>query len=1123
MPAKVLYKNEYLFSEAYLAEITQIEASPDVTATLNTLKEFREFAHTSSLNDWNRSYIHEVLFTLKFNLKPVDDNLTELFELGNTDSPISICVSLLPGENLDNTLLGTNWAEKVIRNLRKYNLKWGILTNGDFWRIYHTEEPTPYETFLEINLKEIEREGNCQAFQIFTEFLQAGNFVLNKNGMCHFDQFKQESQDKIDYIEEELGKALKQAEEGGKGILASLCQGYIRYLKNTVTTNFQDDNLTDTIYRSSMLYMFRLLFLLYAEARNLLDDDEMQMLDDIKNNAFQESKASTASFQSYELWKMLNGLFGHIDEVYNGGLFNPAENDYTRFIQENRLDDYCIATVIYHLCHYKEKSGETKKISYRDLSVRHLGSLYEGLLEHKLRVAEEDTEVKHLKKEIKYIPQSKGGIIKKGNHIPAGAVYFAGDKGERKTTGSYYTPEYIVEFIVNNTVAEKLNELNNGFKERNKKTLQAIERAIDEAERLSLQDTFLEELDRFIYEEVLGLSILDPAMGSGHFLVNATNTITNFITETMNEFGYIDKTRETSTVYWRRRVVENCIYGVDINPLAVELAKLSLWILSMSKGKPLSFLNHHLKCGNSLIGCRLQDLGKYPLAQKKAAKQLVVYDIMQDQAFQSNIQEAIKKILRIQGIDTIARKNVEEKGEILAEIDKKLKPYKKLCDFHTKVFFDSKIGEEEYNFVFKYVNDWIQLLESNTLKNNNELYFHWELEFPEILLLKNGFDCIIGNPPFGTPTYFSKKYFLINNIYITNGSQNLAGYFINIAQSIVNNSGFVGLVLPKSIAHVSGYKGLRNSLLKWFVVNCIVDLGQAFDKVGLEQMILIFSRNKDIKYILNYNICNSTISLFGRTNFGLVKKLNIFPMYIDEAATEILEKINKNSVALRELCFEGNKVNIFRGLSLQSKVEYLSEKDERKYKPIIGGRNITSYTIWDYEEEPYKYLKEYKNDIFNNFGSKHIICKNIISSKVRIEATFNEKMWFNYDTITNVILSEDCIYPVEYILAILNSRLIAWFLRDILFNRSILTMHLDEAYLGNIPICKWQNTKEQREVVELCKKLLEIKPQKKGKGVTNIKDIYGPIMAKIDELLLEIYDFNQYKQIIWERTSYLEN
>ncbi|GAG65587.1 unnamed protein product [marine sediment metagenome] len=120
-----------------------------------------------------------------------------------------------------------------------------------------------------------------------------------------------------------------------------------------------------------------------------------------------------------------------------------------------------------------------------------------------------------------------------------------------------------------------------------------------------------EKILKFTEEKILSLSVLDPTMGSGHFLVNATNHIANFIVELLNEYlGYNSKI-DSNTAFWRRRVIENCIYGVDLNPLAVELAKLCLWITTAFKEKPLSFLNHRLKQGNALVDVSISDLEKF--------------------------------------------------------------------------------------------------------------------------------------------------------------------------------------------------------------------------------------------------------------------------------------------------------------------------------------------------------------------------------------------------------------------------------------------------------------------------------------------------------------------------------
>ncbi len=149
------YQNEKLFSEIYLEEITAQPDREEVLASLRVLREYRDYAETDTLNAWVNSYIHEVLAALGFNPVLKTDALTLLNPMGTLDDPVSLCYVTLPEEDLDNTTMGRNWAEKVIRSLREQEMQWGLLTNGKLWRIYHLDELMPYETFLEIDLDTI--------------------------------------------------------------------------------------------------------------------------------------------------------------------------------------------------------------------------------------------------------------------------------------------------------------------------------------------------------------------------------------------------------------------------------------------------------------------------------------------------------------------------------------------------------------------------------------------------------------------------------------------------------------------------------------------------------------------------------------------------------------------------------------------------------------------------------------------------------------------------------------------------------------------------------------------------------------------------------------------------------
>lgn len=826
------YRNEALFSEIYLEEITQRPDQEEINVSLQVLREFREYAQTGDWESWESSYVREVFSALGFAIQKEQGWVYRLSSMGNQGSPLSICLILGPDEDLDNTAMGCNWMEKTIRALREHDLEWGLLTNGKRWRILHRDEPQPYETFLEIDLDRILRDQAKGAYHIFHQFLKAQNFKGDEKGKCRFDHYKKQSRDKVDYIEKELANALKPREEGGKGVLSDICLGYVQELRREGMIDFSDEDLRKKIYHGAMLYMFRLLFLFYADARGLLSGENRLWLESGKKMSRGLHAQGAAQPENYALWRQFDDIFVDIDQTYNGGLFSPQESEYTRFISETRIADLHLASAIYYLTTYRERSGEEKAISYRDMAVRHLGTLYEGLLEHKLYIAEEDTEVIFSKGKIRFIPVSQGGKLAPGRSIKAGQVYFAGDPAERKSSGSYFTPEDVVNYLVSKTVGEKLQDIKQDFLDKEERNFRAYTQAVDEDERQSLSSLLEENARTFVREKVLELSVLDPAMGSGHFLVNATNLIANFITEVLNETD-IKGSLESGAGYWRRWVVENCIYGVDLNPLAVELAKLSLWILSMAKNQPLSFLNHHLKCGNSLVGARLEEIGNYPLsAAKKEPHQLNLFE--RDPDFKAAVEEVIAKSRLIAGKASSSLEDVREKKAWLEEMDRILEGYKAICDVHTSLYFGNLVEETQYA-------NLVQSKDFHLAKSLAFLkYFHWELEYPEICLSRGGFTCITCNPPYDTfkeNGYFKKEP--------AAGCGNLFGHFITRAVALNQSQGSIGFIVPLSFACGSSYEDVRQKVYQNFhrlyASHYSKRPNMLFD--GVQQRITIFIAN----------------------------------------------------------------------------------------------------------------------------------------------------------------------------------------------------------------------------------------------------------------------------------------
>ena len=293
-------------------------------------------------------------------------------------------------------------------------------------------------------------------------------------------------------------------------------------------------------------------------------------------------------------------------------------------------------------------------IDYKSLGVRQLGSIYEGLLEFRIRIAQETMAVvkgKKTEEVISYAEAERNGrrVLKKGRGRDAeervyapGKVYLENDRRERKASGSYYTPDHIVKYIVENTVGPVLEQKLEKLRPRLRDAQQAYGKALVRAKSLERQGLKPDDPAKVagdytdVVDGLFDLKVLDPAMGSGHFLVEAVDFICDRILGQREGFlrafpwnpvtRYLDDTREaikaemekqgvvvdagrlTDVNLLKRHVLKRCAYGVDLNPMAVELAKVSLWLDCFTVGAPLSFLDHHLKCGNSLIGTTVQEV-----------------------------------------------------------------------------------------------------------------------------------------------------------------------------------------------------------------------------------------------------------------------------------------------------------------------------------------------------------------------------------------------------------------------------------------------------------------------------------------------------------------------------------
>ncbi|MBA7596796.1 hypothetical protein ES703_03786 [subsurface metagenome] len=652
--------------------------------------------------------------------------------------------------------------------------KWGILTNGHLWRLYCTESHLPLGNYYQIDLVQLLEKAPEEQLKYFYLFFRK-EALLRVDGESFLDHVLEGSNAYAVELETDI-------KERAYEVVEVLCRGFASGFPQAQLTT---ETLKD-IYDNSLTLLYRLLFTFYAEARELLpltasvsyrDNYSMHRLTlDIDAIYMKEQHLSEQSTIYYQrvgnLFKLIDGGDPSLGvPEYNGGLFDLEEHP---FLEEHAIADAFLIPAIQQLAQvYDKELKRVVAVDYNTLSERHLGSIYEGLLEFKPRLAPCDLVTIKEKGSIKYAPAGKHPSKKVA--YGKGDLYLANDKGERKVSGSYYTPEYIVNYIVENTLDSLVKEA----QDKTKTIKPKVDEAIAKQQKLKEQKQGLEpteKYDRAIAEErewllepYLSLKVLDPAMGSGHFLARATD----FLAEAIASDPYIESptelTEESELTYYRRRVVESCIYGVDLNPLAVELAKLTLWLSTMAKSKPLSFLNHHLRVGNSLIGAKVANLDEIPKRKEKKGKALdlsrtpVQMGLFQ-QAFNQKLYDLLQNRALIAQLPTETLEDVRNKEKWERDFEHDAERFRTLADLWVSTYFDSKVRWDEYNALVENLQstqpEWENLLKKEYVKRalamrEERHFFHWELEFPEVFYDEQGnrkddagFDAVIGNPPY---------------------------------------------------------------------------------------------------------------------------------------------------------------------------------------------------------------------------------------------------------------------------------------------------------------------------------------------------------------------------------------
>ncbi|MDL0135149.1 Eco57I restriction-modification methylase domain-containing protein, partial [Halobacterium salinarum] len=625
-------------------------------------------------------------------------------------------------------------------------LNWGILTDGKKWRLYGTKDYAT-EIYYEVDLPELLSTGTLEQFKYFYALFRPEAF-REVGGTSFLDTVWNESETAAQELGEDLQDNVFTA-------LRVLGEGFVH--QNNLDIDPDDEAARGELKEQSLVLLYRLMFVLYAESRGLIrpDDEDARdeyeehfSLDELRadiHEAIQEGDTyEDYSGYSTKMWSQLQDLFELVDEgneeldipPYNGGLFDDDEHE---FLAENEVADRHIAEVIHRLGTTVDEDDEYVLADYADLDTRHLGSIYEGLLEHEFRIAGEQYAAVSEDGGQVWKPATEVSVADAVEIVEPGELYVVNDDGERKATGAYYTPDYVVSYIVEETIDPLLDDI----------------KADLEADGLEPSEP---EYFRRFWQSVLDLKVLDPAMGSAHFLTSATGYLTEQVMEVVREQeiqGYDEQ-------HLRREIAKECIYGVDVNGMAVELGKLSMWLETLAADQPLAFLDHHLKDGNSLVGSDITEVLSDDVDDEGG--QLTLMQVAA-RARKDTLEHVMELMQELLAIDNETLDDIKSMEELYDEIrdDPLYQRLFEIANVHTAEEFGLDVPEgvyEEMAGAIEDANEWAEIQGEGWFRSAQEMadeedFFHWELEYPEVFFGEDGekkadagFDAVVSNPPY---------------------------------------------------------------------------------------------------------------------------------------------------------------------------------------------------------------------------------------------------------------------------------------------------------------------------------------------------------------------------------------
>jgi len=692
---------------------------------------------------------------------------------------------------------------------------WGLLCSGDRLRLLHDNASLVKPAYLGADLEWLIEGDLFDEFAVLWLTLHASRFRLpveqgaTQNG-CVLDGWKREAEDTGERILNQLRGGVESAlEHLGNGMLAHQANQDLRLV-------LESGELSRQAFHEELLRLvYRFLFLFTAEDRELLFAQEVGK-EDPRRQIYREGyslgrlrelalKRSAYEGNYGDLWQLQRLVFQQLSISSSplglpglGGLFDTKQCPN---LQVCELDNRYLLRAIKAIGWF-EAGGTLTRVNYRDLNTEELGSVYEGLLE--------------------LHPQ----VDQVGSRMQLS--YGAAAGSDRKTTGSYYTPDALVKLLIESAL------------------LPVIQERLSKAQSIEAK-----------IQALLAIRVLDPACGSGHFLLAAGRRLA---LELARLRAGDDEPSEALRQQCLREVVAHCLYGVDKNPMAVQLCKVALWIEAIDPGKPLSFLDAHIQCGDSLVGVfdpKVLELGipdeAYKpltgddktvcssLKKENAAARKTISRGGSNRGIQgsfdlSGTQHRSKGQQALQAIEVMPETNLAETAAKQVAYahwlaDRGHDPETLVSDLYTAAFFLPKTCQSRATAPT--TEHLLKLLAGQSIEEEMEEavvqaaqnfhFFHWHLRFGEVMA-RGGFDCVLGNPPWemvssgkgetaDNSTASLQNYFTAEKFAILGGRRDLYKLFLVASRNLIGKSGRAALLTPLGFFTESDSKEARKSMI----------------------------------------------------------------------------------------------------------------------------------------------------------------------------------------------------------------------------------------------------------------------------------------------------------------------